>query len=208
MSFEPLDFDLYHPKPLLVVISGPSGVGKDATLHLLKKHNLPLHFVVTMTSRPKRPNEQEGVDYFFVSFQKFEQMIAEDQLIEYARVYDDYKGIPREQIDGALASHKDVILRLDVQGAARIRSLYAEAILIFLIPSSHEEWIKRLMDRRSETPESLHLRVDTAREELKRIDEFDYVVINSEGRLEQTGEAIEAIITAEHHKVDHQKVTK
>ncbi len=205
MSFEPLDFDLYHPEPLVIVISGPSGVGKDATLRLLKKHNLPLHFVVTMTTRPIRSNEQEGVDYFFVSCEAFEEMIAQDRMIEYARVYNDYKGIPKSQIEQAIASQKDVILRLDVQGAARIRSLYPQAILVFLIPSSHDEWLNRLKERRSETPESLALRIETAREELKQIDMFDYVVVNSEGRLDQTVEAIEAVIVAEHHKLAHRK---
>lgn len=208
MSFEPIDFDLYHPEPLLLVISGPSGVGKDATLRLLKKHNLPLHFVVTATTRPKRPSEKEGVDYFFVSCETFEKMIAEDKLIEYARVYSDYKGIPRSQIEEALESHKDVILRLDVQGAARIRSLYPEAVLVFLIPSSHEEWLNRLEARRSETSESLQLRVDTAREELKQIGMFDYIVVNSEGELDQTVATIEAVIEAEHHHVNPRKVRR
>ncbi len=110
----------------------------------MKQRKLPIHFVVTMTSRPRRENEQEGVDYFFVSCQQFEQMIAQGQMAEYARVYDDYKGIPRSQIDQALASGRDVVLRLDVQGAAKMRTLYPDAILIFLVPSSHAEWLQRL----------------------------------------------------------------
>jgi guanylate kinase len=206
MTIQPLDFDLYHPKPLIIVISGPSGVGKDATLQLMKKHNLPVHFVVTMTTRSKRPQEIEGVDYFFVNAAKFEDMIANGQLIEYAKVYDDYKGIPKAQIDVALSSGKDVILRLDVQGAATIRLLYPEAILIFLIPSNQDEWLQRLKERKSETRESFHARVEMARHELKRISEFDYLVVNSEGQLEQTVASIKAIVAAEHHKVVHRMV--
>ena len=206
MTFQPLDFDLYHPKPLIIVISGPSGVGKDATLQLMKKHNLPIHFVVTMTTRLKRPQEIEGVDYFFVSAAQFEGMITNGQLIEYAKVYDDYKGIPKTQIDMALSSGKDVVLRLDVQGAAKIRFLYPEAVLIFLIPSNQDEWLQRLKERKSETPESFHSRVEMARQELTRISEFDYLVVNSEGKLEQTVASIKAIVSAEHHKVVHRMV--
>lgn len=208
MTFEPIDFDLFHPGPLILVISGPSGVGKDAVLQLMKQRKLPMHFVVTMTSRPRRENELEGVDYFFVSCQQFEEMIVQDRLAEYARVYDDYKGIPRSQIDEALASGKDVVLRLDVQGAAKIRALYPEAILVFLIPSSHAEWLQRLEERKTESFESLRLRVETARQEIKRIHEFDYLVVNSEGQLAQTVDAIQSIIIGEHHRVVPRKVVK
>jgi len=206
MTFEPIDFNLLHPGPLIIVISGPSGVGKDAVLQLMKKRKLPMHFVVTMTSRPIRETEQEGVDYFFVSCERFEEMIAQDKMVEYARVYSDYKGIPRSQVDEALASGKDVVLRLDVQGAAKIRALYPQAVLIFLIPSSQEEWLQRLKERRTESLESLRVRVETARQEIQRIQEFDYLVVNSEGQLEQTVDAIESIIISEHHRVNPRKV--
>ena len=206
MTFEPIDFNLLHPGPLIIVISGPSGVGKDAVLQLMKKRKLPMHFVVTMTSRPIRETEQEGVDYFFVSCERFEEMIAQDKMVEYARVYSDYKGIPRSQVDEALASGKDVVLRLDVQGAAKIRALYPEAVLIFLIPSNQEEWLQRLKERRTESLESLRVRVETARQEIQRIQEFDYLVVNSEGQLEQTVDAIESIIISEHHRVNPRKV--
>ena len=205
MTGEPIDFDLYHPEPLLIVISGPSGVGKDAVIILMKERNLPFKFVITMTTRPKRETEQEGVDYFFVTHQQFEEMIARGLLIEHARVYNDYKGIPKSQIEEAIASGKDVIMRLDVQGAARIRTLYPEAVLIFLIPSSHEEWLQRLI-RRGEPPKDLELRIKTAREEVTRISEFDYVVVNSEGQLEKAVDTIKSIITSEHHRINHRKV--
>jgi guanylate kinase len=208
MTIEPIDFNLLHPGPLIIVISGPSGVGKDAVLQLMKQRELPMHFVVTMTSRPIRENEREGVDYFFVTCDQFEEMIAQGKMLEYARVYSDYKGIPRAQVDEALASGKDVVLRLDVQGAARIRELYPEAILIFLIPSNQDEWLQRLKERKTESDESLKVRVETARQEIQRIREFDYLVVNSEGQLAKTVDAIESIIISEHHRVSHRKVTR
>ena len=198
-----LSFDLLHPHPLLIVISGPSGVGKDSVLQALKARNLPMHFVVTATTRSPRPEEKHGVDYFFVSLEEFERMIAEDELIEHAIVYNQYKGIPKAQIREAFASGKDVVLRVDVQGAARLQTLYPNALMIFLLPSNEQEWIDRLRRRNTETPENLVLRVETARKEIESLPRFDYMVINAEDRLEQAADTIVAIIQAEHHKVCH-----
>lgn len=207
MSDETLSFDLFHPQPLLVVISGPSGVGKDAVLKALQQRGLVLHYVVTMTSRAPRNGEKEGVDYFFVSRERFEALIEQDEFIEYANVYNDYKGIPKSQIRQALASQRDVILRVDVQGAKTLRNLCPDAVLIFLIPSNEKEWLERLRSRKSETAESLALRLDTAKKELENLGEFDYVVVNAQDRLEDTVDTIEAIIRAEHHRVEPRKVS-
>jgi len=198
---------LLHPEPLVVAISGPSGVGKDAVLQTLRQKHLPFHIVVTATTRPPRSGEQDVVDYFFVSRASFEAMIAKDELIEHAMVYQDYKGIPKQQVRQAIASGKDVILRLDVQGAARVRAICPEAVLIFLAPEDEDEWMLRLRGRASETEESLLLRVKTAQQEVNRIGEFDYIVINSHGKLEQAVEAILNIIAAEHHRVEPRKAT-
>lgn len=207
MSDETLSFDLFHPQPLLVVISGPSGVGKDAVLKAMQQRGLMLHYVVTMTSRAPRNGEVEGVDYFFVSREGFEALIEQDEFIEYANVYNDYKGIPKSQIRQALASQRDVILRVDVQGAKTLRSLCPDAVLIFLIPSNEKEWLERLRSRKSETAESLALRLDTAKKELENLGEFDYVVVNAQDRLKDTVDTIEAIIRAEHHRVEPRKVS-
>jgi len=201
MESESISFDLYHPQPLLIVISGPSGVGKDAVVRTLQRREAALHFVVTATSRKIRENEVNGVDYIFVSEQEFERMIDNNELLEYAVVYDQYKGIPKSQIRDALQSGKDVIMRVDVQGAATIRKLCPEAVLIFLIPSNQDEWIQRLIERQSETSESMRLRVITARQELTRLAEFDYEVVNAQDCLDEAVDAIEAIIEAEHHRV-------
>jgi len=199
-------FDVLKPEPLLIVVSGPSGVGKDSALNVLKQRNLPLHFVVTTTDRPKRADEVEGVDYHFVSRERFQEMIANDEFIEYARVYQDYKGVARRQIYEAFASGLDVILRVDVQGAARLRQLFPEAVLIFLVPENCEEWYRRLINRHSETPEQLQGRIETAKIELKRLPEFDYVVVNANNCLEKTANRIQAIIDVEHMRVHPRKV--
>jgi len=198
---------VHQPEPKLVVISGPSGAGKDATLTRMKALGYPFHFVVTATTRPRREHEVHGVDYFFVSEEEFKRLIANDELLEYALVYGDYKGIPKSQVREALASGQDVIMRLDVQGAATIRRLVPEAILIFLTAASEEELIRRLRERKTESPEALEQRIATAREEMKRLGEFDYVVINSDCHLDETVRRIVAIIEAEKCRVQQRRVT-
>lgn len=194
-------------QPLLIVLSGPSGVGKDTVLQTMKERGLPFHFVVTATTRPARPEEQNGVDYFFLSKDDFAEMIEQDELLEYAIVYNDYKGIPKQQVREALASGKDVIMRIDVQGAATIRKLCPEALLIFLMTKDEDELVSRLIARKSETPEGLKLRIATARQEQKQIDYFDYVVVNPQEHLDETVDTIEAIIHAEHHRVHQRKAS-
>ncbi len=160
------EFNLHNPQPLLIVISGPSGVGKDSVLHGLKGRNLPMHFVVTATTRPRRENETHGVDYFFVSKDEFAHMIENEELIEYAIVYNDYKGIPKQLVREALALGQDVVMRVDVQGATTVRKLAPEAVLIFLTTESEDALVRRLKARQTETAENLSLRIATARQEL------------------------------------------
>lgn len=205
-SLANIRFDVLQASPLLIVISGPSGVGKDAVLNEMKARQLPFHFVVTTTSRKARPGEIEGVDYNFVELRDFESMIANNELIEFALVYQDYKGIPREQVRKALESGKDVVMRLDVQGARKIRNLFPEAVLIFLVPSDAKEWYQRLIDRKTETPESLKIRIQTALSELNQLDIFDYIVVNAQNRLQKAVDDIEAIIKVEHSRTHPRKI--
>jgi len=200
------DFFEKQQRPLLIVISGPSGVGKDTVLQRMKEIDLPFHFVVTVTSRPKREGEIEGSDYFFVSEDEFKKMIAGDELLEHAIVYDEYKGIPKQQVRDALISGRDVIMRIDVQGAETIRELYPDALLIFLSTRTEEELIARLKARRTETDDKLQLRINTARAELHKVDIFDYYVINADGKLDETVGAIMAIIESEHRRTKPRKV--
>jgi guanylate kinase len=201
------DFNLLDPQPLLIVISGPSGAGKDSVLRLMKERGLPFHFVVTATTRQRRADEVHGRDYFFFSKDEFARMIEQGELIEYAIVYNDYKGIPKQQVREALASGRDVIMRVDVQGAAAVRKLAPEAVLIFLTTQSEEELVQRLRARMSESDEDLSLRIATARQELKRAAEFDYVIVNGDGHLDETVDTVQAIIRAEHHRVTPRKVS-
>jgi len=199
---------LFQPKhrPLLIVISGPSGVGKDTILQRMKERRLPFHFVVTATTRPARTDEVHGRDYFFISKDEFAEMIEKDELLEYAIVYNDYKGIPKQQVREALASGKDVVMRIDVQGAAKIRSLTNGAVLIFITTRSEDEMVERLRARKTETPEGLRLRIATARKELGRMREFDYCVPNHDMALDTTVDKISAIIEAEHSRVTQREV--
>jgi len=201
------EFDIHHPQPLLIVISGPSGAGKDTVMQRMQERGLPFHFVVTATTRPKRSNETQGKDYFFVSKEEFARMINEDELIEHAIVYGDYKGIPKQQVREALASGKDVVMRIDVQGAETVRKMAPGALMIFITTDSEEELVQRLETRKTETADSLAIRIATARKELKRVEAFDYVVINRDFHLDTTVDTIRAIIKAEHHRVTPRKVT-
>lgn len=173
----------------------------------MKERGLPFHFVVTATTRPQRPNEIHGRDYFFVSKEEFARMIDEDELIEHAIVYGDYKGIPKQQVREALASGKDVVMRIDVQGAETVRKMAPEALLIFVTTESEGELVHRLETRKTETADSLAIRIATARKELKRVQAFDYVVVNRDFQLDDTVDTIRAIIDAEHHRVNPRKVS-
>ncbi|KAL6191096.1 hypothetical protein ACLB2K_037488 [Fragaria x ananassa] len=165
------------PSPLIIVISGPSGVGKDAVIKKLRDVNPNLHFVVTATSRPIRPGEVHGKDYYFVSKEEFLNMVNKDELLEYALVYGDYKGIPKQQIRDYMGKGHDIVLRVDIQGAQTLRRILGDsAVFIFLVAESEAKLVERLVDRKTETKESLLVRIATAREEVKHVKSFDYLV--------------------------------
>ncbi|MBO9370141.1 MAG: guanylate kinase [Chloroflexi bacterium] len=192
--------------PLLIVISGPAGVGKDSVLRRMKELGYPFHFVVTATDRPPRPGEVHGVDYFFLSTEEFLRLEREGELLEHAVVYGEHKGVPKQQVRDAFASGKDVIMRVDVQGAATIRRLAPEAVLIFLTAESKDELVRRLKGRGTETPEKLAERIGKIQWEMTRMEEFDYVVVNREGELDRTVAQIAAIVEAEHCRVHPRRV--
>lgn len=182
-------------------------MGKDTVMQRMKERGLPFHFVVTATTRPKRANEIHGKDYLFVSKEEFARMIDADELIEHAIVYGDYKGIPKQQVREALSTGMDVVMRIDVQGAETVRKMANEALMIFITTESEEELVRRLESRKTETPDALALRIATARKELKRVEAFDYVIVNREFHLDETVGTIRAIIDAEHHRVKPRKVS-
>ena len=194
--------------PLLVVISGPSGVGKDAVVVALKERlNETLHFVITANTRERREEEVDGVDYLFVTKAEFEAMIANDELLEYAAVYDDYKGVPKANVQAALDSGKDVLMRLDVQGVETIKGLCPEAIAIFLATETEEELFERLKARKTETEATLNTRMETVYAEFEKLDLFDYILHNKDHALEETVDMVLDIIKVEHHRVHQRKIT-
>lgn len=192
--------------PLLVVLSGPAGAGKDSVIRRMKERGLPFHFVVTATDRPPRPGEVHGVDYFFLSTEEFLRLEREGELLEHAVVYGQHKGVPKQQIREAFASGKDVVMRVDVQGAATIRRLAPEAVLIFLTAESGEELARRLEQRGTDPPEQLARRIGKLAEEMACLDLFDYVVVNREGELDRAVDQIVAIMEAEHCRVRPRRV--
>jgi guanylate kinase len=182
-----------HP-PLLVVISGPSGVGKDAVLAELRETHPEIFFAVTATTRPKRPGEIDDLDYIFLTPGRFDQLLSQGEFLEHAEVYGSHYGVPKGPLRAAMAGGKDAVVKVDVQGAATIRSLAPGAFLIFLAAPSLEELERRLTTRKTETPEQLELRIATAREEMGQVDRFDRVVVNETDALQATVEEIVEIM--------------
>lgn len=190
-------FSREHP-PLLVVLSGTAGSGKDSVVRRMQERGIPFEFIVTCTTRPPRPGEENGRDYFFVSDSEFQELLRRGDLLEHAEVYGQQYGNSKTQVRQTLAAGRDALLRIDVQGADTIRRKCPPAVTIFLTASSEEELTRRLRKRGSETAEQLALRLRTAREEMRRIPDFDYVVVNADGELDAAVETIAAILRAEH----------
>ena len=194
-------------RPLLIVLSGPSGTGKDAVLTRMKESGCPFERIVTVTTRPQRANERDNVDYHFVATENFEEMIKNKALLEWARVYGNWYGVPKEPVKQALGRGQDVIIKVDVQGAATIKKILPQALFIFLVPSSIEDLTARLKKRHTESPFDLALRLKTAEEEIKRLPLFDYIVFSRQDEIDRAVSDIEAIITAEKCRVTPREIT-
>ena len=193
--------------PVLVLISGPSAVGKDTIARgVIARRPDDFYFVVTATTREPREGEIDGYDYSFVSHNEFARMIENNELLEYAVVYNDYKGVPKQQIQDALESGKNVIMRVDVQGAATVRELLPEVITVFLVAPTEEELIERLTDRKSETAEGINLRVATARKEMGRLADFDYCVVNAENEQDSAIDQVLSIVDAARCRVGQKPI--
>ena len=188
--------------PLLVVVSGPSASGKTSLLAALRELRRPWHFAVTATTRPMRPGEADGKDYIFMDTADFLRARERDELLESAQVYDRWYGVPRWQVRDPLIAGQDVILGIDVQGAATIRQLAPEALTIFVMPASMDELRSRLAQRGTEDETEINRRLQEASAELERIGEFDYRVVNRNGALDDAVREIDAIIAAEKCRVN------
>ncbi len=198
--------NLTTSNPLVIVISGPSGVGKDAILNRLKDRDHSFEFITTMTTRCKRPNERHQIDYNFVSNEEFQKLLHDDGLLEKANVYGNWYGVPKEPVKQALAKGKDIIIKVDVQGAANIKKILPQAVFVFIVPPSLEELSNRLMQRCTETDSDLTLRLKTAESEMQQIFNFDYLVNNPCNDIESAIKDILSIVTAEKCRVNQRKI--
>jgi guanylate kinase len=191
-------------RPRLFVISGPSGVGKDTVIEYLRPHVPDFHFATTATTRSRRPGEIDGMHYIFLTEAEFRSWVGDGEFVEHAMVYDHLYGVPRRGIRSGLETDRHTVVKVDVQGAATIRSLAPSAILIYLMPPSMEELIRRICFRKTEEADVIIRRIQTARSEISAARDFDYVVVND--HVEVAVEQIMAILSAEQLKVNQQKI--
>jgi len=194
-------------RPLLIVLSGASGAGKDAILTRMKELDYPLQYITTVTTRPRRAKERDNVDYHFISMERFQEMIAGNELLEWANVYGNWYGVPNQPVKQALDKVQDIIVKVDVQGAASIRKILPQAVFIFLMPPSMEELALRLKKRHTEPPFDLALRLKTAEEEIKQLPLFDYMVVNKPDEIDLAVSQIKAIITVEKCRVNPREIS-
>ena len=188
---------------VLIILSGPSGSGKDTVLNKLTENRDDIKISISMTTRQKRNDEIDGLNYYFVSREYFEKKIADNNMLEYAEYADNLYGTPKAPVDEMLRNGKAVILKIEVQGAEKIRKIYPEVISIFLMPPSVRVLEERLRGRNSEDEETLNHRLVIAREEIRRASEYDYIVIND--TVENAVAGIETIINAERQKTKKNK---
>ena len=192
-------------RPVFIVLSGPSGAGKDAILAKMKESGYPVEYITTVTTRHQRAGEKDNIDYQFISTERFRKMIEHKELLEWANVYGNWYGVPAQPVKQALDKGQDVVVKVDIQGAATIKRFLPQAVLIFLMPSSTEELATRLRQRHTESSFDLSLRVKTAEEEIKQLPLFDYIVLNKQDEIDQAVSDIKAIITAEKCRVTNRE---
>lgn len=193
-------------RPLLLVLSGPSGAGKDAVLCRMKELGLPLEFIVTTTTRSRRASERDAIDYHFVSRESFQKMAQNNELLERANVYGNWYGVPQQPVKQALDRGRDTIVKVDIQGAATIKKALPQAVFIFLMPPSMPELITRLKQRNTESASELALRLKTAEQEVKELAMFDYVVVSQRDQIDRVVSDIKVIIAAEKLRVTPREV--
>ncbi len=187
-------------KGLLILISGPSGTGKGTVCDLLRQKHPEISYSISATTRQPRPGEQDGVNYYFYTKEKFREMIDQGQLLEWAEVYGNFYGTPKQKVLDRLDAGEDILLEIDTQGALNVMKVMPEGLFIFLLPPSLEELAARLKGRGTETEESLRRRLGAAVDEIKLATKYRYVVVND--KVEDAQETIANIIEAEHHRSD------
>lgn len=194
-------------RPRIFVVSGPSGVGKDAVIQEMRQKLPDFHYAVTATTRRRRPGEIDGVHYHFLERERFEQLVEQGEFLEHAVVYGNLYGVPKQRVRSALAQGQSVIIKVDVQGARTIREIVPEAVLIFIAPPSMSELLHRLRDRKSDDFDVVIRRLNTATQELTAAWEFDYLIFNETDRLDETVEHIATVIHGEGFRINQREIT-
>lgn len=198
-------FTIRESDPLILIISGLSGAGKDSVINRLREKGLfDFHFIVTCNTRAPRADEVDGKDYHFVSRERFLEMVSNGEMLEYSPVYDDYKGVPRFEVEAGFREGKDLIMRLDFQGMQKVKKVYPDAVSVFIIPPDSETWVGRLRKRNTDTEDSLRLRIQTAAKEISVASGFDYIVVNDD--LDRAAEELASIIRAEHASSSRRRI--
>lgn len=183
----------------LIILSGPSGVGKGTVLSALMKDYDDIHYSVSATTRKPRVGEKNGDDYYFMSEDKFESLVEKDEFLEWAEVHNNYYGTPKKYVEENLDQGEDVILEIDIQGAQQIKDKYPDGVFIFLLPPSLEELKARIHHRGTETEEAIKTRMKNAEKEMNKVENYDYAVINEQ--IEEAINKLKAIIIAERCKI-------
>jgi len=200
------DSSEFSRSPLVIVVSGPSGVGKDAILNRMKEARYPFFFVTTVTTRKRRDSEIDRIHYHFSSLEDFQKLLNDQGFLESANVYGNWYGVPKQPIKEAITKGLDTIIKVDVQGAANIKKILPEAVFIFINAPSVDELCNRLKSRCTENAADLSLRIKTAQSELEKMADFDYVVMNPPGDIESAVKDILAIVKAEKCRVKQRQI--
>ncbi|SJZ31007.1 guanylate kinase [Selenihalanaerobacter shriftii] len=187
-------------KGKLLILSGPSAVGKGTVIDALMGKYQDIAYSISVTTRQPRPGERDGIDYFFVSKEKFSEMIENNELIEWAKVHGNYYGTPKSYVEETLNTEQDVILEIDIQGAAQVKEKYEYGVFVFLAPPSLKELESRIYKRGTDSQESIEVRMENASKEMKKVEDYDYIIVNDE--IEKAVKKLKAIIIAERCKVD------
>jgi guanylate kinase len=200
------DFECETASPLVIVISGPSGVGKDTILNRLKRQHYPFRFITTVTTRPRRENEKDGIDYHFISPAEYEALRQNGGLLESANVYGNWYGVPKQPVKESLSQGLDTIIKVDIQGAASLKKILPDAVFIFIMAPSAEDLSKRLNGRKTESGADLSVRLKTAESEIRQRANFDYVVMNPCNKVESAIKDVLAIVTAEKCRTNPRRI--
>ncbi|MGM0369164.1 MAG: guanylate kinase [Bacillota bacterium] len=192
-------FDSQDNRGNLIILSGPSAVGKGTILAQLMDNYDDIHYSVSATTREARSGEENGIDYYFMSEKNFKSLVEDDQFLEWAKVHDNYYGTPKKYVEETLDQGEDVILEIDIQGAAQIKNKYPEGIFIFLLPPSLEELKARIHQRGTETEEAIKTRLKNAEKEMSKVKDYDYAIVND--KIKTAVNKVKSVIIAERCKI-------